>query len=85
MSVGQMAFDQKTSYLPDASMATKKTFHALVEQKDINDGRIVYFHDGDAKTADDFYFRVSDGKFQPIYRHFRIHIIPLEVKLVSIS
>ena len=52
-------------------------------QKDINDGQIVYFHDGDAKTADDFYFRVSDGKFQPIYRHFRIHVIPLEVKLVN--
>lgn len=52
-------------------------------QRDINEGKIVYFHDGDAKSVDDFYFRVSDGKYQPIYRHFRIHIIPLEIKLVN--
>ena len=52
-------------------------------QKDVNEGKIVYFHDGDAKSVDDFYFRVSDGKYQPIYRHFRIHIIPLDVKLVN--
>ena len=30
-------------------------------------------------------YRVSDGKFNPIYRHFRIHIIPLEIKLVNSS
>lgn len=28
---------------------------------------------------------MSDGKFNPIYRHFRIHIIPLEIKLVNNS
>ena len=31
----------------------------------------------------DFYFFVSDGKFQPVYRHFRIHVVPLEIKLVN--
>jgi hypothetical protein len=51
-------------------------------QADINRERVVYIHDGTLKTID-FYFRVSDGKFQPVHRHFRIHIIPLEIKLVN--
>lgn len=36
-------------------------------QADINHKRVVYFHhDGGPST--DFYFRVSDGKFNPVYR-----------------
>ena len=52
-------------------------------QDDVNQKRVIYFHDGDGDSLkpDDFYFRVSDGQYKPVYRHFRIHIIPLELKL----
>ena len=53
-------------------------------QADINEGKVMYFHDEGGPTTD-FYFRVSDGQFNPVYRHFRIHIIPLEIKLVNAS
>ena len=37
-------------------------------QADINHQRVVYFHhDGGPST--DFYFRVSDGKYSPVYRY----------------
>ena len=45
---------------------------------------MVYFHD-DGGPSTNFYFRVSDGKFTPVFRHFRIHIIPLELKLFNHS
>ena len=53
-------------------------------QADVNNERVLFFHD-DGGPSTDFYFRVSDGKFNPVYRHFRIHIIPLEIKLVNHS
>ena len=34
---------------------------------------------------DDFYFRVSDGQYNPVYRHFRIHVIPLELNLANLT
>ncbi len=63
-------------------------------QADINHKKLVYFHNpayvhqgggaGLSKSTE-FYFRVSDGKYSPIYRHFRIHIIPLQLVLVNSS
>ena len=51
-------------------------------QADLDSERIVYFHDGSLKP-DQFYFRVSDGVYEPRYRHFRIVVIPLEVQLLN--
>ena len=56
---------------------------AQFTQLDVDRERVVYVHDGTLKPAVDFYFRVSDGKFQPVYRHFRIHVVPLEITLVN--
>ena len=63
--------------------AENLTFNvAQFTQMDVDRERVVYLHDGTLKPVD-FYFRVSDGKFQPVYRHFRIHVVPLEIKLVN--
>lgn len=57
-------------------------------QEDINQGRVVYIHDG-ASTQTQFYFSVTDGRFQPmetgLSRHFRIHVIPLTLELKNNS
>jgi chondroitin sulfate proteoglycan 4 len=54
-------------------------------QQDINEDRVVYVHDG-ASAQTQFYFSVTDGRFQPretgLSRHFRIHVIPLTLRLV---
>ena len=53
-------------------------------QKDINDDRVLYLHDGSSAQTQ-FYFSVTDGRFQPretgLSRHFRIHVIPLTLSL----
>ncbi len=51
-------------------------------QMDVDRQRLIYVHDGTLKPVD-FSFRVSDGKFQPLLRHFRIHVLPLEIKLIN--
>ena len=53
-------------------------------QEDINNERLLYWHDG-SRNPVEFYFRVSDGMFTPVYRHFRIIVIPLELKVVNQS
>jgi chondroitin sulfate proteoglycan 4 len=54
-------------------------------QQDINEDRVVYVHDG-ASAQTQFYFSVTDGRFQPretgLSRHFRIHVIPLTLRYV---
>jgi chondroitin sulfate proteoglycan 4 len=54
-------------------------------QQDINEDRLIYMHDG-ASAQTQFYFSVTDGRFQPretgLSRHFRIHVIPLTLRLV---
>ena len=55
-------------------------------QKDINDDRVLYLHDGSSAQTQ-FYFSVTDGRFQPretgLSRHFRIHVIPLTLGLAN--
>lgn len=57
-------------------------------QQDINDGRVMYVHDG-ATSQTQFYFSVTDGRYQPretgLSRHFRIHVIPLSLELKNQS
>ena len=54
-------------------------------QQDIDQRRIVYFHDSDGIQPDQFRFRVSDLKFPPVYRHFRIIVSPLTLELTNSS
>ena len=55
-------------------------------QKDINEDRVLYLHDGSSAQTQ-FYFSVTDGRFQPretgLSRHFRIHVIPLTLSLMN--
>ena len=57
-------------------------------QQDINNERVVYQHDGSSAQTQ-FYFSVTDGRFQPretgLSRHFRIHVIPLTLVLQNYS
>lgn len=63
-----------------------RTSHGVTHftQKDINDDRVIYLHDGSSAQTQ-FYFSVTDGRFQPretgLSRHFRIHVIPLTLVL----
>ena len=57
-------------------------------QADINSERVIYQHDGSSAQTQ-FYFSVTDGRFQPretgLSRHFRIHVIPLTLVLQNYS
>jgi chondroitin sulfate proteoglycan 4 len=61
---------------------TKKT--GKFTQEDINRGHIVYEHSGPLQPTS-FYFRVSDGHFNPIYTVFNIHILPLNLSVKSLQ
>ncbi len=58
-------------------------------QADVSNRRLVYFHSSQSSNShsqqqDDFYFSVSDqGGGQPVHRHFRIIIVPLELTLIN--
>lgn len=51
-------------------------------QEDINSGRVVYHHSGSIQPTS-FYFRVSDGKFNPTYTVFNIQVLPLILNITS--
>ncbi|XP_059478684.1 chondroitin sulfate proteoglycan 4-like isoform X2 [Neocloeon triangulifer] len=51
-------------------------------QDDINHGHIFYEHSGPLQPTS-FYFRVSDGHFNPIYTVFNIHVLPLNLSVKS--
>ena len=67
-----------------------KVSHSVTRftQKDINDDRVLYLHDGSSAQTQ-FYFSVTDGRFQPretgLSRHFRIHVIPLTLSLENLT
>ncbi|XP_052121677.1 chondroitin sulfate proteoglycan 4 isoform X2 [Frankliniella occidentalis] len=49
-------------------------------QADIDESRLWYVHDGPLQP-DSFYFRVSDGKFAPVYTVFNIEVLPLTLNV----
>jgi chondroitin sulfate proteoglycan 4 len=51
-------------------------------QEDINTGKLIYEHTGTLQPAS-FYFRVSDGQFNPVYTVFNIQILKLNLTSVS--
>lgn len=51
-------------------------------QQDINTGKVIYHHSGSLQ-ATNFYFRVSDGYFNPTYTIFNIHVVPLTLNITS--
>lgn len=53
-------------------------------QEDINMGNVAYFHSGSVQPTS-FYFRVSDGKFNPTYTVFNIHVLPLTLNISSLK
>ena len=56
-----------------ASAAASSSSVGRFSQADIDESRLWYVHDGPLQP-DSFYFRVSDGKFTPIYTVFNIQV-----------
>ncbi|XP_054277996.1 chondroitin sulfate proteoglycan 4 [Macrosteles quadrilineatus] len=53
-------------------------------QADIDSGRVVFEHSGPLQPAS-FYFRVSDGQFNPAYTVFNIAIIPVTLNVSVVT
>ena len=51
-------------------------------QKDINDNMVLFVQDG-TNHSGMFYFKVSDGQFQPIYKVFKVRVVPLSLEVVN--
>ncbi|ETN60505.1 kon-tiki [Anopheles darlingi] len=54
------------------------TYGNQFTQADINENRIIYTHSGNPQSTT-FYFKVSDGKFKPVYEIFNIKILPITI------
>lgn len=61
---------------------TDVRFNGRFTQSDINAGKVVYHHSGSMQPTS-FYFRVSDGYFNPTYTVFNIHVLPLKLNISS--
>lgn len=51
-------------------------------QLDVDSNRLIYEHSGSSQAAT-FYFRVSDGRFTPVYTLFNIHVIPIKLNVTT--
>ncbi|XP_022246214.1 chondroitin sulfate proteoglycan 4-like [Limulus polyphemus] len=51
-------------------------------QDDIDKNLVYFVHDG-SKRPGTFHFKVSDGKYKPVYKAFNIHVVPLSLTLVN--
>lgn len=49
-------------------------------QFDVDSSRVVYEHSGPLQAAS-FYFRVSDGYFNPVYKVFNVHVLPIKLNV----
>ena len=66
-----LPFDQNSSQV---QLANK------FSQFDIDSSRVVYEHSGPSQ-ATSFYFRVSDGRFNPVYKVFNVHVLPIRLNV----
>ncbi|XP_063991894.1 chondroitin sulfate proteoglycan 4 [Diachasmimorpha longicaudata] len=53
-------------------------------QQDVDANRLVYEHSGSSQSAT-FYFRVSDGRFTPVYTIFNVHVLPIKLNVTTPS
>ncbi|XP_012264856.2 chondroitin sulfate proteoglycan 4 [Athalia rosae] len=53
-------------------------------QHDVDSSRLVYEHSGPLQAAS-FYFRVSDGRFNPVYTVFNVHVLPINLNVSVLS
>ncbi|KAF7993527.1 hypothetical protein HCN44_010122 [Aphidius gifuensis] len=53
-------------------------------QLDVDSNRLIYEHSGSSQAAS-FYFRVSDGRFTPVYTLFNVHVIPIKLNVTTPS
>ncbi|XP_057318749.1 chondroitin sulfate proteoglycan 4 [Microplitis mediator] len=66
-------FEQNSS---DVRQVTKFT------QQDVDSNRLVYEHNGSSQAVV-FYFRVSDGRFTPVYTLFNVHVLPIKLNITT--
>lgn len=73
-SQGRLALDSSApSQTQGQAATTAASSVGRFSQADIDESRLWYVHDGPLQP-DSFYFRVSDGKFTPIYTVFNIQV-----------
>lgn len=53
-------------------------------QHDVDSNRLVFEHSGPLQAAS-FYFRVQDGRFNPIYTVFNVHVLPIQLNVSVVS
>ncbi|XP_046745666.1 chondroitin sulfate proteoglycan 4 [Diprion similis] len=53
-------------------------------QHDVDSNRLVYEHSGPLQAAS-FYFRVSDGRFNPVYRVLNFHVLPIRLNVTVVG
>ncbi|XP_012280685.1 chondroitin sulfate proteoglycan 4 [Orussus abietinus] len=53
-------------------------------QQDVDSNRLVYEHSGPFQAVS-FYFRVSDGRFNPIYIVFNVHVLPIKLNVTVVN
>ena len=72
---------------PDNGVFEKKSDSGVTlssfTQKDINEGEIIFQHDGSRKATSTLEFEISDMKFKPILGKMEIYTTPLEIKIAS--
>ncbi|XP_076221129.1 chondroitin sulfate proteoglycan 4-like protein [Nomia melanderi] len=49
-------------------------------QHDVDSNRLVYEHNGPLQAAS-FYFRVGDGRFEPVYKVFNVYVLPIKLNV----
>ncbi|XP_068083524.1 chondroitin sulfate proteoglycan 4 [Anabrus simplex] len=69
---GRLTF--RNNSMNDSVMIVKFT------QADINAGHVIYEHSGRLLPVT-FYFRVSDGRFNPEYTVFNVHVLPVSLNV----
>uniref|UniRef100_A0A8D8UW31 Chondroitin sulfate proteoglycan 4 n=1 Tax=Cacopsylla melanoneura TaxID=428564 RepID=A0A8D8UW31_9HEMI len=59
----------------------QKNYASNFTQADINAARVLYVHNSNNTGQISFYFRVHDGKFNPVYNLFNINIVPIRLSI----